>query len=308
MAHELENMFYIGEAPWHKLGKKLNNAPTIKEGIIWAGLDWSVALEPLYLQDGTLTEANATVRSSDRSILGIVGNRYTVLQNRDAFNWFEPFLDLGIELESAGSLQGGRKVWILAKIPGTLEIVKNDIVDKYVLLTNSHDGSMAIHAGFTPIRVVCMNTLNMSISKKGSKLLKVKHTISANNTLNDIRESMNIINQEFECTKDKYQSLSKKVINPSKFKEIVHQVLKVDPKEVISTRTKNNIHKIEDLFEYGKGQDMEGVKGTAWAAYNAFTEYFTYFATSDDDKRLTSTWYGENQNKSMKALDLLLVA
>lgn len=118
MAHLVENMLAVGKAPWHGLGTLLDNPPTVEAAISLAGLDWRVVLEPLQLtSDGRPAPAHATVRDTDRRILGVVGPQYRPLQNEEAFAWFQPFLDLGeASIESAGSLAHGKRVWVLAKL------------------------------------------------------------------------------------------------------------------------------------------------------------------------------------------------
>lgn len=311
MSHELENMMYVGARPWHGLGKKLEDAPSIKEGIIYAGLDWDVDLQEIYLDTNNANDyinANfspinthkVVVRQSDKSVLGVVGNRYRVLQNSEAFDWFEPFVDSGmVTLESAGSLQGGKKIWVLAKINGEVSIKGDDTIEKYILLSNSHDGSMSITAGYTPIRVVCNNTLTAATSK-GANLLKVRHTASAKITLEMVRDTMDVVNQTFEASIEQYQLLAKRLIKTNQMEDLVKIVL--NKKELDSTRSINQFKKIMWLWENGKGNDVPGIRGTAWAGYNAFTEFFSHYAVSDTDKRVTSLWFGNNASRGKLAL------
>jgi len=185
MSHCVEQMLSVGRAPWHSLGVKLDNPPTALEAIRLAGLDWQVTLEPLWTRgtlshDGQMQQAPvfATVRTSDRRILGVVGPQYRPLQNTEAFAFFEPFLDTGqASIETAGSLSGGKRVWVLAKLNrAPLEIAPGDDVEKFLLLSNNHDGTLAIRVGFTPIRVVCQNTLSMAHRSDASQLIRVRHS------------------------------------------------------------------------------------------------------------------------------------
>jgi len=173
--HEVENMFYVGDVPWHGLGMPLEDTPTIEDAIIYAGLDWDVSRIQLVMEGTDIqVPAFANVRSTDRKVLGVVGPSYRPLQNLDAFQWFQPYLDSGdVALETAGSLRDGRHIWILARIKqDPIEIVKNDPVAAYILLSNSHNGTASIRAGFSAIRAVCMNTLAAAHDAKSSKLLK----------------------------------------------------------------------------------------------------------------------------------------
>ena len=195
MPAAVEKMMFVGETPWHGLGNQLDEAPTIGEAIDASGLDWEVGLKPLQTTDGTPVSHRATYRKTDGSILGVVGPRYTPLQNRDAFDWFQPFLDAGeCNLHTAGSLHSGQKVWVLAQLNrDNSEIVKGDEVCKFILLSNSHDGTTAIRVGYTPIRVVCVNTLAAAHSKhSGSKLIRIRHTRSSKNNLENVRDIMDL--------------------------------------------------------------------------------------------------------------------
>jgi phage/plasmid-like protein (TIGR03299 family) len=170
MAHEIESMFSVKQTPWHGLGKIVQDAGSSAEAIELAGLNWGVEKRPLFypIPDSSesfdyarVSEKFANVRSSDNSVLGVVGKTYKPLQNSDAFKFFDDALKAkDLVFETAGSLKGGRYVWILASISsGPIEVVKGDAVKPYFLLTNGHDGMRALSVGFTPIRVVCANTL-----------------------------------------------------------------------------------------------------------------------------------------------------
>ena len=174
MPAQIESMAYFGKVPWHGLGTALEEAdlyywPTACEK---AGLAWDVELVPLVTADTQAKVENKAVRrTSDGRILGVVGPRFTVLQNKDAFKWFEPFLAAKEALlHTAGSLQDGSRVWVLAKLKrDPLVIAEGDEVEKFILLSHGHDGSLAVRCGFTPIRVVCQNTLSMAHGSAGQQ-------------------------------------------------------------------------------------------------------------------------------------------
>lgn len=215
MAHEIETMAYVGETPWHSLGVRLDNPPTTAEAMAAAGMNWEVATQPLYTRSGVEVTHRATYRVTDGRILGVVGPDYTPLQNADAFSFFDPFLAAGeATIETAGSLKGGRRVWVLAKLnrdPSV--IVPGDAIQKYVLLANSHDGTLAGRVGFTPIRVVCNNTLSAAVTGDVSKLLRVRHTKGVKLALEAVRETMNLANATFEATAEQYRGLARKQVN-----------------------------------------------------------------------------------------------
>ncbi len=311
MAHEVEQMMYVGQAPWHSLGHKFQQAPSLEEALVAAGLNWKVTTEPVFSGAGEQVEAQLTRRSSDQSILGVVGPNYVPLQNTEAFEFFRPFLDeKEAAIETAGSLRMGKRVWILAKINRDPMAVKgNDIVDKYVLLSNSHDGTLAVRVGFTPIRVVCQNTLSGAINSKASKLIRVKHTKNVVQNLENIREIMDLANSEFEATAEQYRLLANTQINQKDLEKYVKLVFNTHSRileaegNLDSINNKRILEEIQPLFENGIGNDMPEIKGTLWAGYNAVTEYLQYRRGDDKASRLDSLWFGQGAQLNKKALE-----
>jgi phage/plasmid-like protein (TIGR03299 family) len=315
MAHELEIMengkaahFYVGETPWHGLGTKLENPPTVEEGIIAAGLDWRVGLKDLVTVDGQKVDHRATFRESDGKIFGVVGPGYTPLQNIEAFKWFQPLLDSGeATLHTAGSLQEGKKVWVLAKLTKpALEIAPGDTVDRFALLSGSHDGTRAVRCGFTPIRVVCANTLRMAHGTN-SGLIKLLHTKNIVTSLDALREVMNTANSAFEATAEQYRKLAQLKISKADLRKYVKIILDVDPNEdekELPGQTLTKIREIVLLADQGIGNGKDSaVNGTLWAAYNGVTEYLAYQYGRTKDRRLDANWFGPSATLSQKALD-----
>jgi phage/plasmid-like protein (TIGR03299 family) len=311
MAHQIEGnrMMYVGETPWHGIGTRLDAPPTVADGIKAAGLDWTVAMERLQMADGRHVDAYATVREFDRKILGVVGPRYQPLQNIDAFRFFDPFIESkAATLHTAGCLDEGRRVWVLAHVANSkTEIVPGDRVDSFILLSNSHDGRLAVRVGFTPIRVVCANTLAMAHGAAASKLLRVRHTRSVNDTLALIRDVIDLAHKEFAATAAQYRALAARHVNANDLRKYVRQVLQAgDKPEEDSGRMRNLIADIIHRAEYGIGNNIPGVRGTAWSAYNAVTEHLTHVRGSDRDARLNSLWFGSSADVSKRALELAL--
>jgi phage/plasmid-like protein (TIGR03299 family) len=306
MAHEVEKMLYVGSAPWHGLGTRFIEAPPLSEAIVAAGLDWKVGTKPLFTADGTPVPAKATIRESDNSILGVVGPTYKPLQNLEAFNFFAPFIDQKLAtIETAGSLREGKRVFILAKLaldPTT--IVKGDDIEKYVLLSNSHDGTLAVRVGFTPIRVVCNNTLQIAHNDQASKLIRVRHSGNIVQNLENLREVMNLANQQFEASAEQYRFLATKQINSLDLAKYVKLIF-ADPKS--ENGGERVLAQIIPLFEKGRGNDMIGVKGSMWAAYNAVSEYLQYERGTDSHNRLDSMWFGNSASLNKKALDIAIM-
>jgi phage/plasmid-like protein (TIGR03299 family) len=308
MAHQIENMFFIGETPWHGLGTRLIEAPDTKTAIVAAGLDWTVKTVPLFTAEGLKVESKAVQRESDNTVLGVVGARYTPLQNSEAFSFFDPFVESGlVQLETAGSLSAGGKIWILARIAenSDTDILPGDAVRKFLMLSNSHDGTTAVRVGFTPVRIVCANTLAMAHNSGNSALIRVRHGLSVKSNIDALRDTINVANRSFEATAEQFRRLAQRQINRVDLDLYIKKVLdvKVDADGEISTRAQNQIDVISQMFDSGRGQNIPGVSGTVWAAYNAVTEFLTHEAQSDAAKRYQSLWFGQNSNRNILALD-----
>jgi len=314
MSHEVEQMFYVNEVPWHGLGKQLDAPPTMEDAIIDAGLDWTVKMEKLYLVNGAqVPKKRAAVRSSDSSVLGIVGKNWTPLQNSEAFEFFQPFLDAGEAcLETAGSLRHGKRVWVLARIKcDPSEIVKGDEVIPYLMLSNAHCGGIAVSVALTPIRVVCANTLAVAEEMNTSKILRVIHSQSVKESLDLVQETVSLVRRRFEATAEQYKILASRAVSIGGLEEYVTRIfwpqtigmLAVPDKErkAIARLTKS----IEPLYHAGKGMDsITGVRGTWWAVYNSVAEYLSYNRGNSRDVRMESLWFGGARSVNDRALQI----
>jgi len=309
MAAQVESMFFSGSVPWHGEGNRIaeEHLYDIGEGIKTAGMDWSVGLKELFTADGEKVTHKACYRKTDNKVLGIVGPRWTPVQNWDMFDWFQPWLDSkSVMLHTAGSLCGGEKVWVLCQlVSDPLVISKDDEVAKFVLLANSHNGSMAVRAGFTPIRVVCANTLAASIHCAESKLIRVRHSSKVMENLENIREIMDLANQEFEATAEQYRHLAKSAIHTGDLRKYVKIVLGIEnvADNDLPKKTVNIMEEIFRMVECGRGQDNPLTKGTYWAAYNGVNEYLNYNKGRSASNRLDSLWFGQGAAMNLKALE-----
>jgi len=306
MPAAVEQMMFVGATPWHGLGNKVDADIGVEDAIVAAGLDWEVGLKDLQTVDGVPVSHRATYRKTDGSILGVVGPRYTPLQNKDSFDWFQPFIDAGeCGIHTAGSLHSGQKVWVLAQLNrDSSEIVPGDDVSKFILLSNSHDGTTAIRVGYTPIRVVCVNTLAMAHNNKNSQLIRIRHTRSSKNNLEQVRDIMDNINAQFEATAEQFRFLASKNFNQADIRRYVKTMLGIEGTVDgdIKTRTRNIMDEILALVE-GPKQSATNVRGTWWAAYNGYNEYLNYNKGRTEDNRLDSLWFGANANDNIKALE-----
>lgn len=309
MPANVETMMYHGKLPWHGLGTKLSDDHLydIDAGLVAAGLDWRAEKIGLVTAD-TATEVPAygVRRVTDGKVIGVVGPRYHILQNQEAFNWFKPFLAAReASLHTAGSLNEGARVWVLAKLnKDPIEVAAGDTVEKYILLSHSHDGTLSVRVGFTPVRVVCVNTLAMAHSNVASKLIRVRHSRSVVQNLDNIRDVMNLANQEFEATAAQYRHLATRQINQNDLVKYVKKVLEIPEDEELSSRNKNIIESVLEKCEYGMGNNNPVVSGTWWTAYNGITEYLSYERGHNGNTRLNSLWFGSNATTNKNALDL----
>ncbi|MFQ6971656.1 MAG: DUF932 domain-containing protein [Enterocloster aldenensis] len=189
MSANVETMFYTREKPWHGLGTRVEEAPDSKKALELAGLDWRVIQKNLATEDGyPVSGFKANIRDSDNRVLGVVTDRYKVVQNEDAFAFTDKLLGEGVSYETAGSLQDGRRIWLLAKLPQRY-IISGDEITPYLVFMNTHDGTGAIKAAMTPIRVVCMNTLNLALSE-AKRSWSTNHTGNIAGKLEDARYTL----------------------------------------------------------------------------------------------------------------------
>lgn len=309
MAHEIEvvggkaRMFFVDRLPWHGFGQELTGNPTVAEAITAGGLDWEVELVPLVTADKSqAAPARAVRRVGDGQVLGVVGRGYHPLQNGSAFRFFQPFLDAGLAtLHTGGSLSGGRKVWLLAWIEREpLVVGTDDEVRKFVLLSNSHDGTASIRVGFTPIRVVCANTLALAHGG-ADRLIRVRHTRQLQGRLDALREVMDLADREFAATAERFRFLAGRDISRTDLDTYVRRVFGITA-ETPNGQQSRILGAVERLFETGRGSDLATAKGTWWGAYNAVTEFLAYERGRGQDTRLNSLCFGDSARRNVDAL------
>lgn len=302
-------MMYVGETPWHGLGTKLNNPATAKEALIAAHLDWEVRCEPIYtkLFSGELREVEnhfATVRMDTRQALGVVGNRYTPIQNHQGFSVGDILVGEGAAIyETAGALGIGQKVWMLARLPGHIKVHGDDIVDKYLLFTTSHDGSSSGQVLLTPIRVVCNNTLTMAL-QGSEKRVFIRHTASAQSKLDTAHKILGLSNALFDKVGEIYaQMFNCKLTVPATTKYVANLFPFNDDMTNLNAVTEKR-NEVLELVETGRGAN-EHTKGTLWGAYNAVTEYVDHErkGRGDQSSRLNSIWFGGGAELKQRAME-----
>ncbi len=318
MAHNLtlENgnaqMMYYGEIPWHGLGTRLQKPATSEEAIVAAGLNWEVVKKPVYVKLDKRFQVKDTFamvrkdkwQKNECDILGVVGKNYTPVQNKDAFNFFDSIVgDKKAIYHTAGSLSDGKIIWILAKLPGYIRVVGNDISEKYLLLSNSHDGSSMVQIKFTPIRVVCQNTLTIAMNK--GETLKVKHSRDVKDRLKQASELLGIVNEKYDTIERSFKNMARVQLNEKRLNEYVKTIFPDPVDELQYATVDNNREMVRELFEQGLGNNLPGVAGTLWAGYNAVTELIDHKITKQNkDMRTKSIWFGNGYNVKQKAFDV----
>ena len=296
MSHQFESGMFVGQPAWHGLGKVLDNPPSTQQAIIDADLDWQVLEQPVYrVQNGkpeVIPGYKSLVRDNDARVLGVVTDFYHPLQNREAFTWFDFLLHEGnVSLEAAGSLKNGKRIWILAKINNAdADILDGDVVKPYLLLHNSHDGSTAVWIQFTPIRVVCWNTLSWAASsrhqdEKAQKAIRIRHSGSITEQLALAQNTLDLTRQMFTHTVCEYREMARKSITTELLEFYVGKVLETETPT--STRAWSQI---AQNFESGRGNQGQSL----WDAYNAITEWLDYQRGRSEATRLESAWFGDS--------------
>lgn len=315
MAHQiLENdtMFSVKERPWHGLGVVVETAPTIEEAITLANLGWTVEPKEIKTADGiNIPNKKALMRSDTNDCLGVVGSGYNILQNTEAFKFFEPFVENGLAtLETAGSLFNGKRVFILAKIAGDdMEVQKGDFVEKYILLSNAHDGSQAVKVGYTPIRVVCNNTLTCAETSQTSQLIRVYHKTNVSQTLQDLRETMDLVNKQFITTEEKYKELAKKQVSTADLDKYVKRVFSKKKLEDMyntpSEYTQEQVEKFrKKLMEHVEEVFEKELVHNRWTMYNAVNHYLNHGRSRTLESTYNSMWFGDAKRIDKKAFQL----
>lgn len=282
MPANINSMMYVGEKPWHGLGRRLENAATSAEAIAAAGLDWQVSKKPLHLEDGRrVSKAFATVREDTGAVMGVVRGVYQPLQNKDAFRFFDAVVGVKEAMyHTAGALGEGECVWILAKLPGYVRVVGDDVAEKFLLLSNRHDGLGSVNVMFTPIRVVCQNTLNIALQGQEVKA-RIRHTATLGLRVEEVRKQLGLINAKFCLFEQAAQRLATTQLTQEAFQNYLKSVgLAPSNGGEASTRAKNIMEEVSRLFEAGKGADLPGARGTAWGAFNAVVEYADYLRSA----------------------------
>ena len=288
MAANIETMFYVRETPWHGLGTRVITAPTSKDALGLAGLDWQVVQEPIYTKTEELIEGyKANVRDSDRRVLGVVTDRYKVIQNEEAFAFTDALLGEGVRYETAGSLQGGKRVWLLAHMPHEY-IISGERISPYLVFSNTHDGSGAIKVALTPIRVVCNNTLNLALST-AKRSWSMIHTGDIKGKMEEAKNTLFMAEKYMDALGKEFDTLRMIPMSDDKVMEYIDELLPVD--ESATPQQIRNMKRLqEDMkLRYFEAPDLKDLGKNAYRFVNAVSD----FATHAEPLRRTAN-YKEN--------------
>jgi phage/plasmid-like protein (TIGR03299 family) len=289
-------------SPWHNLGIELNHPKTAREAIKMAGLDYTVMKKLIEFNPGLKQDTYATVRTDTHDILGVVNKSYKLIQNIDAFTFFDDLVAENEAIyETAGVLGKGECIWILAKLPGYINVHGNDMVNKYLLLTNSHDGSSHVRVKLTPIRVVCNNTLTAALQGAGE--VQISHTPNSAQDLEQAGAMLGLSNYLYEQLEVMFNSMAARKITDGQLRDYV-QALVPDNEETENTaRTENIRNSVLQLHESGRGAHL--ARGTWWGAFNSVAEYTDHMMLDEDSNtRLNSIWFGRGEQLKLKAFRL----
>ena len=295
MAANVETMFYTREKPWHGLGTKVEEAPCSTDALYLAGLDWQVVQEPIYTDTGEIIPGyRANVRDSDRRVLGVVTERYKIIQNHEAFAFTDSLLGDGVRYETAGSLQEGKRVWLLARLPREY-IISGERISPYLVFSNTHDGSGSVKVALTPVRVVCNNTLNLALNT-ASRSWFMTHTGNIRDKIQEAKDTLFMAEEYMDSLGKEFENLRKQKMTDAQVKEYIELLLPME-KDATPIQSRNIIKLREDMRRrYYDAPDLQDMGNNAYRFLNAVSD----FATHSDPLRRTANY---NENLFMRTMD-----
>ncbi|MAL87258.1 MAG: hypothetical protein CMI23_12990 [Opitutae bacterium] len=308
MAHLVETMAYAGEVPWHGLGVPVSNDLTPVQMMEKAGVDWRVQEVEAFIEyngNRKSTGQKALVRETDGKILTTVGENWNPVQNEDAFDFFAEYVNAGdMEMHTAGSLKDGQLVWALAKVKDSFEIFGGDRVDSYLLFSNPHIYGKSIDIRFTPIRVVCNNTLTFALDSKADRQVKVGHRTMFDASV--VKEQLGIATNKMAKYQEIASFLGSKRFNQDTYIDYINEVF---PRSS-DKRIRKGMDQIEMLSRNAKmAYDVlhtqpgaEYAEGSWWQAFNSITYITDHVQGRNQENRLANSWFGYNQTRKRDAL------
>lgn len=274
MPANVETMFSVREKPWHGIGTVVQDAPNSAEAVRLAGLDWKVEQKEISTGGITISGYKANIRDSDQSILGVVSDRYQVVQNEEAFAFTDELLGEGVCYETAGSLQNGRRTFILARLPHRF-IIAGDEIMPYFVIMNSHDGSCSIKAAMTPVRVVCQNTLNLAF-RTAKRTWMTKHTSNIMERIDDARMTLQFAEKYMGELGRGVDRLVNRKLTDKKVMEYMSEFFPVT-EDMSAAQKKNNLILLNDMkARYFDAPDLQDVGKNAYRFVNAVSDFATH--------------------------------
>jgi len=312
MAHMIETMAWTGPTPWHGLGVQVEPDISTDDMLIRAGLDWTVEKTPLFAAIGDdnvlIPSHHALTRSTDSRILSVVGSAYQPVQNRDALEFFRSFVEAGdMTLETAGSLGGGKRIWALASLRDGFELAGGDVVKGYLLLTNPHTPNAAMVAQFTPIRVVCANTLAMALT--GETAGAYRHTHFSTFDAERAKAALGLAHHQLADFREASSFLAGKRAQDEAVTQFFIEVFEPNRAANDDMKALARLPRVQRAFDaltVQPGADLRSAEGTWWGAVNAVTWLADHQLGRSADTRLSSAWFGETRQFKLRALSKAL--
>ncbi len=335
MAHNIETMAYAGEVPWHGLGVQVDGNLTPNEMLQQAGLDWTVSKRNIFTYNNAVSDKAddlimsddyyMLVRDSDNNILGPCGPRFIPTQNQEAFTFFKKFTDAGnMNMHTAGSLRNGKQIWGLAEINDGFTLPGDDRIEGYLLVSVSHEWGKSNEIRFTPVRVVCNNTLSMALADKSQPAFKMPHTkVFDSQLITTAEEALGLASVRLDEYQKSAEFLSSKKYNENKVVSYIADLLqpKLALQEKIIVESSKNIdtalaesklrtleefqrtpHKVYEALEQQPGADLKSSKGTWWGAVNAVTYVVDHKWGHDRDASMHNAWFGARASLKNRAM------
>jgi phage/plasmid-like protein (TIGR03299 family) len=333
MAHNLDrdSMAYVGEAPWHRLGKSVPRGVHAEQMLKAAGLDWTVQMRPargakkVFKGDPSSLPPDGTIDPNDRRLkynryeivrlprdapeqeilFGVVSDQYQPLQNTEAFRFFDTIVDQKIAFfETAGALGDGERVWVLAEVPGQIEVVPGDSCRRFLLLSNTHGGKGSVVVKFTAVRVVCQNTLLLSM-QDGEPMLRLRHSRNLVPRLDEVQHLIASANQVYHDAAELFVAMAKRTLRSDdldQYLESVYPRSKEQREKRLQLAGPKAVHR---LMHECPDLQLNGIRGSLWAAYNAITRAVDHEGSTrgGPEARLERIWFGDGAELKRRALD-----
>lgn len=295
MPANVDSMFYVRTAPWHGLGVRVEESLNSEDALRTAGLGWKVKQQDIMTLDlKEIQGYKANVREDNDTVLGVVTDRYKVVQNEEAFAFTDSLISHGVTYETAGALSEGRRIWILAKLPDVYTLA-DERVDPYIVFSNSHNGTGAIKAAMTPVRVVCQNTLNLALND-AKRIWTTIHTGDIKQKLDEARSTLLLAGQYMGALSREVADMSLIRLTDKKVMQFIDELIKMPDEPTDLQRTNITRLRADITHRYFDAPDLRLLPKNGWRFINAVSD----FATHAEPLRKTAKY---NENLFAKTMD-----